>query len=117
MALSLKWRKPHFDKKDKITLSIIFVFAFWFEMMLLPFYATSMPMMQIGEELPTTPAPEVTYNFNWEYYVTIEKVEEDGKIFGVIDPSYPVAGIVSGATLFFLNRFHNWWKSRRDNSD
>lgn len=59
--LTKKWVKPKPNKKDWVCFWIFVIGGLWLEMMILPFFADSLPMMQIGEELPNVPPPQITY--------------------------------------------------------
>ncbi len=108
----IKLQKPIFDNKDYLAYFAVMMFALWFMIMIAAVNAPNMMKLQIGEEFPERQPIEIIIELKGEYKLDIHYTD-DGTRVGTIDPSYPISGIISGLTLFLLNRLYNWWKSKK----
>ncbi len=108
----IKLQKPVFDGKDYLAYLVGVTCALWFMIMIAAVNAPNITTLQIGEEFPEQQPIEIIIEFKGEYKLDIHYTD-DGTRVGTIDPSYPISGIVSGLTLFLLNRLYNWWKANK----
>lgn len=113
--MSLKWKMPTFDRKDWVLIGIMMFAALWIEMMFVLIAAPSMPLLHVGEELPSTPPPEITIVFNFDIQFNVFQTE-DGRIGGIIDLSYPLIIFILSATLLLVRRYFKWRDNRKPNS-
>ena len=99
------------NKKQWVCIWVFVLSALWLMLMIAVVMAPALPKMQIGEELPTQPVPEIHFEYNFDYKITIN-VNEEGVEEATIDPSWPLTVMLSSATSFGLGLLYNWLKSK-----